>query len=240
MADATNFIVLCRDDNTKKYEVSSLFASDIKVHQYKNGNLRFHQLTEGTISAANTGAATDTVIIKDDTSLASFKRSELFNSTIQNENKESQALIGFVFRADHTVTSPDTDKGSLHIELKFRHRTGGAPTYDSKGYDGVSYRLESYVVVEAASIATLPYAGPFAIPFAQPIICKRIESTLEYLGCTTIIHRTTADRPTFTAHTVVTTYTLKVNLHAVLVDMEILQAYNSLSDLWNDIIQDFK
>jgi hypothetical protein len=237
MVDATNFKVLCRDLDSLKSLVKSLFSADIVVHDFPGGKVRFHVLTEGTISIANTGAGTDTILYKDTASLFSVARSALFNATIQNENKDDQALLGFIVLVDHTTTSPNTDVGSIEFMIKFRHRSGGSPTYAQAGYGKKELKLESHVVVEAAAIGTLSYCGPFAVDLANPIHVKRNESTLEYLGASCELWRSTTDRPTFTAHTVVTTYTIKVAAYAVLCDLEVLKNYRSLDELWNQFLK---
>lgn len=237
MADSDNHIVLVRDELTKKKLLASGFPSDIVVHDFLDGKLRMYALTEGTIAIVNTGAATDTIVIKDAASLFSFQHNAAFNATIQNESKNKQAFIGVVFSVDLTKTSPDTDAGSTKITLEMRHRSGGAPTYSQYGYQKQKYELESYVVVEAAGIATLPYCGPFIYDFHDPVILERNKSVLEYIGATVMMHRTTTDRPTLTAHTAVTTYTLKVYAHAVLCDIAILKKFSSLEELWNQFMK---
>jgi hypothetical protein len=237
MADSDSHIVICRDKYTREKLLNLLFASDIVVHDFKGGKIRFYAMTEGTVSVANTGAATDTVCVKDSASLFSFVRSALFNSTLQNENKESQALVGFALLVDHTKTSPDTDDGSIEFIMDYRHRTGGAPTYAKAGYGRLDIQLESHSVVEAAGLGDLPYAGPFILALSSPIIVLRNQSITEYISCFTTLWRTTTDRPTFTAHTVITTYTLKVAGYAVLVDLEVLGQYFSIADFWNDFMK---
>jgi hypothetical protein len=229
---------LCRDQATLQKRLNSLLHSDIAVHRFKGGYVRFHELTEGTISIANTGAATDTILFKETSSLFTVARSALFNSTIQNLEKQSQVLAGMIFMVDHTTTSPDTDAGSIEFDLLFQHRSGGAPTYDQNGYAVRRFKLESHVVVEAAGIGTLPYAGPFILDFQSPLVIQKNQSSVEYIGCTCILYRTTADRPAFTAHTVVTTYTIKVAGYAIVVDPEVIAAYPSMDAFWNEFMKE--
>lgn len=236
MADHDNFVVLPHYESQVQNLIGSVLQSDIVVHDFRGGKVRFKALTEGTISLQNTGATTDTVIGADDASLFSFARSTLFNATVQNENKEEQALVGYIVMVDHTKTSPDTDSGNTRIHINFRVRSGGSPTYAQAGYGKKEIILDSFKVVEAAAQLTMPYAGPFLIPLHFPIICKRNESVLEYLASSTTIYRTTANYPTFNAHTVVTTYTIKVAAYAVLVDTEVLGQYKSLDQFWNEFL----
>jgi hypothetical protein len=98
-------------------------------------------------------------------------------------------------------------------------------------------KLESHVIVEAAGIGNMPYAGPFVLSLSSPLIMSRNQSVTEYLGCSVILWRTTTDRPTFTAHTAVTTYTIKVAAYAVLADLEVLVNYFSIADFWNDFMK---
>lgn len=237
MVDATSFVSIARDQKSIEAKLGSLLDSDIVVHSFKGGMVRFHALTEGTISAVNTGAVTDTIIVADDSALFSVARSALFNATIQNEAKAAQMLVGFVVLVDHTVTSPNTDTGNIQIRILFRHRSGGAPTYAQAGYGRKEIRVDSFAVVEAAAIATVPYAGPFIVALNYPIMVKRNESVLEYLSSFTIVNRSTTDYPTFDAHTVATTYTIKVAGYAVLVDLEVIANYRSLDAFWNEFLQ---
>ena len=233
MVDATAFKTMCRDEHSKKSLISSIFSSDIVVHDFPGGKIRLHALTEGTISIVNTGAVTDTILIKDTSNLFSVARSAFFNSTLQNEMKDTQALLGFLVNVDHTITSPNTNTGSIEFTLKFRHRSGGVPTYAQASYGMKTIKLQSHVVVESAAIATLSYEGPFIIDLANPLIVKRNESTIEYLGVLTELYRATTDRPDFTAHTVATTYTIKVAGYAVIADPEVIEGYRSLDAFWN-------
>jgi hypothetical protein len=50
--------------------------------------------------------------------------------------------------------------------------------------------------------------------------------------------RTTTDRPTFTAHTVVTTYTIKVYGYAIVVDAEIIAQYETMDQFWNEFLKE--
>jgi len=236
MVDSTSFICLAREQSSQEMKLGSILTSDIVVHDFRGGKIRFHALTQGTISIANTGAGTDTILVVDDASLFSFARSTLFNATVQNENMDSQMLVGFVVLIDHTVTSPNTDVGNVHVRCLFRHRSGGSPTYAQAGYGRREIRVDSFVVVEAAGIATVPYAGPFIIPLNYPILVKRNEAIIEYLGVFTVLNRSTTDYPTFTAHTVVTTYTLVVAGYAVLVDPAVMSNYSSLDEFWNEFL----
>jgi hypothetical protein len=229
---------LCRDESTLQKRLNSLLASDIKVHRFKGGFVRFHALTEGTISIANTGAATDTVLIKNSASLATVARSALFNSTIQNLDKTSQILAGYIVLVDHTTTSPDTDAGSIFFDLLFQVRSGGAPTYEQAGYARKRLYMESHQVVESAGIATLPYAGPFVLDLHAPVIIQKNQSTVEYLGVTCILWKSAADYPAFTAHTVVTTYTIKVLPYAIIVDPEVISQYESMDAFWNEFLKE--
>lgn len=236
MVDATSFICMARQPSELDQKLGILLDTDIVVHSFKGGKVRFHALSEGTISCVNTGAVTDTIAVVDDASLFSVARSALFSATIQNEGKEEQLLIGFIVLIDHTITSPNTDTGNIHIRCLFRHRSGGAPTYAQAGYGRREIRVESFAVVEAAAIATVPYAGPFLIPLSYPVLVKRNESILEYLGAFTVINRSTTDYPTFDAHTVATTYTVKVAGYAVLVDVEVIAQYKTLDEFWNEFL----
>jgi hypothetical protein len=240
MADASNFLVLCRDAPTKQKQINVGLEHGSVVHPFRNGKIRFKLLTEATISIANTGATTDTVLIKDTTSLFSFERSTLFNSTIQNESKEEEILAGIAFMVDHTTTSPDTDAGHLRFQLKMRRESGTAPTYSAKSLTTRDFEFDSFKVVEAAGSETLPYAGPLLYDFHNPKIVKRSDTETEYIGCTCILWRNTAEFPTFTAHTVVTTYTIKVYGWAVLVDLSIMKsgAFKSMDELWSQFLKE--
>ena len=74
------------------------------------------------------------------------------------------------------------------------------------------------------------------IPLSYPVLVKRNESILEYLGAFTVINRSTTDYPTFDAHTVATTYTVKVAGYAVLVDVEVIAQYKTLDEFWNEFL----
>jgi hypothetical protein len=197
-----------------------------------------YALTEGTVSIANTGAATDTILFKSSTSLFSFARNAAFNATIDNLDKKEQVLAGLMFLVDHTTTSPDTDVGSIEFELLFQHRSGAAPSYEQAGYARKRYKFESHVAVEAAGIGTLPYAGPYILDLQSPLIIGSSSSVVEYFGCTCILWRTTTDRPTLTAHTVVTTYTIKVSAYAIIVDPEVIKSYPSMDAFWNEFMKE--
>ena len=208
------------------------------MHKFRGGFVRFHALTEGTISCANTGAATDTICFKNTSALFSVARNALFNATIQNLEKNIQVFAGIVFSVDHTTTSPNDDTGSIVFDLLFQHRSGGAPTYEQAGYARRRYKLESHVIVEAAGIGTMPYAGPFILDFHAPVVISKNQSMVEYIGASCLLWRSTADYPVFTAHTAVTTYTIKVAGYAIIVDPEVIAAYPSMDEFWNEFLKE--
>lgn len=232
MADYTSFLVVARNQSAIEQKLGAILCSDIVVHNFRGGKVRFVALTEGTISAVNTGAVTDTIVVVDDASLFTIARSALFNATVQNEAEKEQMLVGFLVLIDHTITSPDTDSGNVRMRFLFRHRSGAAPTYAQAGYGRKEMELDSFKILEGAGIGAVPYAGPFILPLNYPIKVERNESIIEHLGCFTVLWRNTAEFPTFTAHSVATTYTFKVAGYAVLVDLSIIANYKSLDEFW--------
>jgi hypothetical protein len=225
------------DQRTRERLIGLALPENSVVWNFKGHKIRAHLLTEGTLTVVNTGNATDTILTVKNDSLFTVSRNALFNATLQNESKEAQSLIGLLFSVDHTVTSPDTDKGPIAFDIIIGHKSGATKTYSNKAITDVRYMLDSFVVVEGAAILDLPYFGPLIYSFHEPIEIKRNEDTIEYFsGVCMLWRRTSTDRYAFTAHTAVTTYTIKVNGYAIVADVELVQMFDTLDDLWAQFI----
>jgi hypothetical protein len=233
MADKSNLIVDCDDPRTRQKLLASGLPENGVVWDFLGYKIRAALQTEATLTVVNTGAATDTQLIVKSDSMFSFARNTLFSSTLQNENKDKQAIIGLMFSVDHTVTSPDTDAGLVNIDLLLSHKSGATRTYSAKETTWCRYSLYSAPIVESAGIETLPYFGPLIYDLHKPIIIARNEDMVEYISGVCLLYKcTAADRMTRVAHTVVTTYTIKVNAYVIVCDVELTQMFETLDDLW--------
>jgi hypothetical protein len=237
MVDATNFKVVAVDDATRRRLFNYLGTLDDKVHRTTLGKIAFIPLTEGTIAIVNTGAATDKLLTVDDSSLLSFVRNALFSATYDTDKQDRLVLVGFVISVDHTVTSPNTDVGHTKFELSFRYRKGTVPTVPVKSHAIVQYLLESKEISEAAAIETVKYAGPFKLLLAKPDVLVKSDDSTSYLGAQTELWRNTTE---FAAHTAVTTYTLKVYAHAVVVDEALFKKLGSPGRVFKFLEGDFE
>lgn len=235
MTDATAFIVRPLDQSTKNKLFHGLVENGKVITRFGKGFIRLHGLTEGTISIANTGAATDTLLLKTDAALCSYLRSALFNATINNLDKTTQAIIGYLVMVDHTTTSPNTDAGTILARMRFFMKSGTSPTYSSKSPCMDMIELTSEQVVNAAAIAEEAYAGPFLIRLRNPIIAGRDDGVTEYLGVNTEVQRMTSIISSIiAAHTAVTTYTFKVTAWVILADPEVLADYHDPEHFWQN------
>lgn len=232
MTDSTKFRVLPVDYTMQHRMITGAIENGRVVRKLKDGSIRFHALTEGTITPVNTGAATDTLITVSSTSLFSFQKSALFNATLQNSDKEQQILIGILFCLDHTTTSPDTDAGTTKFWIGLFHRVGTAPSYSASmlGIDWFSFTSE---LIVSGEVAAVPYSPYFIYPFSEPIICNRGDQETIYIGQVTMLARCTMASNVLVAHTAVTTYTLKMTAYAVLFDPELASKFNRVSDIVN-------
>lgn len=233
MADATNFST--RIDDADKRSLSKIlhtpFDHDQVIRNVSDqGFIRAHILTELTLSIVNTGAATDDDLKNEVLSAFAVARSDFFNSTIKTDVMDNQVLLGILFNVDHTTTSPDTDKGDVQIELGIGHRTGDAPSsVAAKSTLSKSIvKFLSEIIVEAAGIKTEPYSEPVFEPLASPIVVGKNDSVKEYWSIFGKIQRVTGkESRAKLAHTVVTTYTLKVNAWAILADVNLVNSINA-------------
>lgn len=234
MADSTSFKVDSDNPRTLQKLLGVSLPENSVVWDYHGYKIRAHLLTEGTISIVNTGAAVDTILIVNDDSLFTVARNALFSSTLQNENMEEQDIIGLMFSVDHTTTSPNTDAAPIAFDISLGHKSGAVRTYSAKETTSLKYKFSSYLVVEGAGIATLQYFGPLIFDFHKPLRIKRNEQTVEYFSATTTLWiRSSTDRNAYTAHTVVTTYTIKVNAYVILADPGLVAMFATLDDFWS-------
>ena len=231
MADATSFLVVEFDEQTKNKRVDALFPHGVVTLPWRQGNLGLHALTEGTITIANTGQATDTFVGFDTNPLFSFQENAVFNDALGNRNKPKQYLLGYLFTFDHTTTSPDTDAGTTEIEILIRRGFGTAPTYSEKANAAVRIKLQSRVTVSVAAKITEPYCGPFVFPLRKAIALKKGGNITEYVCAAGMLNRASD-----AAHTAVTTYTLKVTGWAIVADLGVIQGQR-LAEFWKEFLQ---
>lgn len=231
MADSDYHRVTCRTENTKQKRLGLLFEDGIVRYGDKGKRVYFHALTEGTISIANTGAATDTYMVVEDATLFSFSANDVFNTTLKNQGLEKLVLMGFICAFDHTTTSPDTDDDTLDIDIGFFFNKGKDPSYNQKIFNSYQAWLEltSKIIVEAAGIETVPYCGWFIVPLAKPVLVKGDDQEDIVLGTVSEVRQ--ADDGAYTA---VTTITIKCAAYAVYVDASLVEENNwaQVSDFW--------
>jgi len=235
MADASNFIsrVDPRDDFTKRRVLKRAPKNGLVKFQHGPGNVYFHELTEKSHQPANTGAATDTLLGVEYLTAFSIARSAFFNSTLETQEKADLAMIGVVFQLDHTTTSPDTDAGVTEQEVSISNAQGNAPSsIDANNISTCKYKFLSKRIVEGAAIMTQHYSEKVVHYFAEPSVFKRSDPIKEIISTEMILNKVTdAEDRELAAHTAITTYTIKMTAHAILVDTELLSAFRSLTEL---------
>lgn len=231
MTDESSLRVTPRTSETLRKRIDLLLSDGVLYYGPENQRIYFHALTEGTIALVNTGAATDSYLIAEDATLASFSSADIFNATIETDHLEKLVLMGFIFAIDASTISPDTDAQTLDIDLGFMFKAGEAPSYAANVVNSFQSMFEFTldVIVEAAAVKSVPYCGWFPIPLASPKIVSKTDPNKYYLGSGSEGKQT--DEGAFTA---ITTVTLKVKAYAVLVSPKMAAAENwaTVKDFW--------
>lgn len=233
----TAHILTCEDQETKRKRINVSLPDDEVVWPFLGFKMAALLLTEGSIVIANTGAATNTILINESASLFSKAHNAMFSATLQNEVKEAQAFLGLIFNIDYSTIDPvdDTAIGLKRLAIDLGRKSGAVRTYSEKSItESQHYEFVGRDVVEASPVKPLPYCGSFLFDFYKPVIVKRTSSIVEYISYHGVLYASTEAAPlTPVAHTTVTTYTFPMNAYAILADVELVDLFSTMDEFWN-------